>query len=61
MTNGPAVECAIAHHKTPAELHRGPMTRDEAREWIREFEADGGRTGTFVLIERYVSAWEPSP
>lgn len=58
MTDGPIAEYGIAYHSTPTVMHRGPMTLEEACEWLREFEEDGGRTGMFIIVERQVGAWE---
>jgi hypothetical protein len=54
------VEHGIVHNATPDELHRGPMTGTKAREWIKEFEEDGGKPGAFVIVYRTVSTWQRS-
>lgn len=42
---------------TDPELHRGPMTREEAKKWIAEVEAAGAVPGAFYLVVRSVSDW----
>jgi hypothetical protein len=53
------VEFGIVYDRYPDELYRGPMTGDEAREWIEKVEADGFRPGAFVMVSRVIGPWEP--
>lgn len=39
------------------ELHRGPMSKEAAQEWIEDFEELGGRPGAVILVVRSVSDW----
>lgn len=41
-----------------AELHRGPMSESDALQWLREWEADGGKPEAFTLCWRTVSPWK---
>lgn len=56
-----SVEWGVARDSEPNELHRGPMSEDEAREWIREWEDmaenSPARKGMFVVICREVGPW----
>lgn len=45
--------------RLPDEPHRGPMSEEAAREWVREVEADGARAGAFYVARRWVGAWQP--
>lgn len=52
-------EYGIKHIRFPAELWRGPWTRERALEWLRSAEEDGIVHGTFYLVRRPVSHnWE---
>ena len=53
-------EWGIVHHLSPDVLHRGPMTEDEARTWVREWIEDGGNPRSFVVVRRavYSTPWE---
>jgi hypothetical protein len=55
------IEWGIVHHRSPGELHRGPMSYDDAEKWIKEFEDDGGQSGAFYLVCRTVSDWSVRP
>ena len=54
--NGSGFEYGIAwtHNK---EIHRTGMTLHEAKEWIREWEEDGGMPNTFYITERFIGPW----
>jgi hypothetical protein len=39
------------------EFWRGPMTEDEAREWVSEAVKDGFLPGAFVICRRAVADW----
>lgn len=52
------LEYGIVHHRTPDELHRGPMSREEAIRWVVEFEEAGGALGAFLVVSRFVSDWD---
>jgi hypothetical protein len=52
------VEFGIVNVRTPEELHRGPMTGEEALKWIREFEEMDGKPGAFIMVSRIVGDWE---
>lgn len=41
--------------------HRADMAEEVARDWIREFEEDGGKPGTYKLVRRWVGEWEWAP
>ena len=41
------------------ELWRGPMTEEEAREWVSEAVEDGISPGAFVVCRRAVADWTP--
>lgn len=64
-------EWGIARDDDPTELHRGPMDREEAERWVREWDelcsstdareeaplyGDRGR-GMFVVVSREVGPW----
>ena len=51
-------EWGVMHAQFPEELHRGPWSEQDAREWIEEAETDGFRPGAFQLVSREVGAWE---
>jgi tRNA(His) 5'-end guanylyltransferase len=57
-------EFGIARDNEPDALHRGPMTEEEAREWIREWdemaENERARKGMFIIIKREVGPWTPA-
>lgn len=53
------VEWGVMHHRMPG-LHRGPMSREEAEEWIAEAVEDGFHPNVFVLVSRTVSEWAVS-
>jgi hypothetical protein len=50
-------EWGIVHWASPEELHRGPMSEAEARQWVVEWEHDGGREGSFLVVRREVGPW----
>jgi hypothetical protein len=51
-------EYGVVHHLSSFDdLHRGPMTRQEAIEWVTEFEGDGGRPGAFLVVSRELTDW----
>lgn len=53
------LEYGIAWYTTPDTLHIGPMTREEAIQWVVEWEEDcGGPLGTFLVVSRFVEPWE---
>lgn len=52
------VEYGVMHHDLDG-LHRGPWTREEAEEWIREAVEDGFKEGVWLLASRQVSEWAP--
>jgi hypothetical protein len=57
----PRTEWGVARDNTPYLMHRGPMSEEDAREWIREWEDDvapNAKSGMFVLIRREVGPWE---
>jgi hypothetical protein len=41
-----------------AEIHKGPVSEQEARDWIQERIDEGGREGSFILVRRPVGTWE---
>jgi len=50
-------EYGVATDSSPNKLHRGPMSCDEAEEWLRscpEVARD-----MFIIVRRRVSPWEP--
>lgn len=51
-------EYGVMHDRYPDELHRGPMTKEEAERWVQEFEDEGGRAGAFYVVSRTVSPWK---
>lgn len=57
-------EYGVAHHLIDMDgdvvftSHREDMTEDEAKQWLREWESDMGKTGVFKLIRRLVQDWE---
>lgn len=53
-------EFGVMFDRYPGELHRGPMSEQEAVNWVREFEEDGGRPGAFFVAERKVGPWVKS-
>lgn len=52
------LEYGIMHTRYPDELHRGPMTREAAVEWISEWIIDGGKHDTFYIVSREVQPWK---
>lgn len=50
-------EYGIIWVHNPDELHRGPMTYEEANQWIQEFEDDGGVEGVFTIVQREIGDW----
>jgi hypothetical protein len=64
-----SVEWGVACDTEPGELHRGPMSEDEAREWVREWDVMAekaqarkdisarARKGMFVVVRREVGPW----
>ena len=57
-------EYGVVYDRFPDDLHRGPMTAEEAAEWIREWEeevAPQARKGMFRIVVRTVSDWKPWP
>lgn len=52
-------EYGIMHVRIPGELHRGPMTHEEAREWIDELVEMGAKPDAFYVVSRDVSDWSP--
>lgn len=51
-------EYGIVFANEPDELHRGPMTEAEARVWLDEWAAEGGRPGAFRMVVREVGEWK---
>lgn len=51
------LEWGIVHKRTPEELHRGPMTEEQAREWVSEWDKEIGNPGLFLIVNREVSPW----
>lgn len=46
--------------RRPGDPHRGPMSEDEARAWVREIvEEDGARPEAFYVAHRFVGPWRP--
>jgi hypothetical protein len=41
----------------PEELHRGPMTEAEARDWVATWRHDGGPAHVFMVVCRWVDPW----
>lgn len=56
------IEYGIAHRNDVLEeqVHRTGMTKEEAEQWIAEWEQDGGVKGAFYVIEREISPWKSS-
>jgi hypothetical protein len=53
------LEWCVMHPDYPDSPHRGPMSRDEAIEWVREaVQDDGMREGLFYVACRPVGEWE---
>lgn len=67
---GKGLEWGVARDSEPNELHRGPMSEDEAREWVREWEdmaeeararkdiSARARKDMFIVIRREVGPWQ---
>lgn len=55
-----SVEWGIVHRLSPDDLHRGPMTEEQARDWVREWVEDGGVPEAFLIVRRavHVTPWE---
>ncbi len=61
----PSMEWGVAKDSTPDVVHRGPMSEQDARAWVDEWEQDiegvfGARSGMFVVICREVGPWTAS-
>jgi hypothetical protein len=54
MTDHPRIEWGVYY---ATEFWRGPMTEQEAREWVAGWEEDGGRPGAFYVVSRPVGEW----
>ena len=54
-----SLEYCIMRENLPQEPHRGPMSEEDAEQWIREWIADGGRWGLFYIAAREVGPWSP--
>lgn len=51
-------EYCVMHDAFPQEPHRGPWSKEECVEWIREGEEDDGiKPGIFYLAVRLVGPW----
>ncbi len=61
MTPEPTYEWGVVCARVPNEVHRDQMTEEQAREWVREFEDEGGKAGAFLVIRRPVGDWEIAP
>ena len=55
-----AWEYGVRHVNDPEswEPHRSGMGEEDARDWVRDFEADGGKPGAFIVVRRQIGAWE---
>jgi len=60
-TPAPTLEWGVARDHEPTALHRGPMTEQEARTWVQEWEDmaenESARKGMFIVICRQVGPW----
>lgn len=54
----PSTEYGVGRVRTGEPHREGFMTEAAAREWICEFEKDGGKPGVFVVICRTIGSWE---
>lgn len=50
-------EWCVMHPGFPNDPHRGPMSEEKARAWVREAEEEGFRK-TFYVARRPVAKWE---
>lgn len=55
---GSNMEYAVIYDHYQDVPHRGPMTKQDAEEWIREAEEAGCRPDAFSVARRVVSPWE---
>ena len=51
-------EYGVAIAGEPVELHRGPMSIEDACEWVEDVESNERLRGLFWVIRREVSKWE---
>lgn len=50
-------EYGIVTDTSPTELHRGPMSQDEAEEWMGDLKER--HRSMFRIVRREVSTWRP--
>lgn len=58
---GADFEWCVMHDRSPREPHRGPMSEQEARQWVQEWEEMGegkARKGMFYVARRSVGRWQ---
>lgn len=53
-------EFCVIHSQYPQQTHRGPMTEQEAYDWVREAIEDGFRPDYFYVAHRKVGPWVKS-
>lgn len=57
MTDNETVEWCVMHPDFPGVPHRGPMSEQEAREWVAWVEEKGAGKGLFFVASRIVGPW----
>lgn len=53
-------EWGIVHLRT-GEIHRSRMTQAQARMWLADWDADGGKADVFALLSRPLGDWQTVP